>query len=233
MVRAIEKAGYKPGEDIAITLDPASSEFYKNGRYELKGEGKSLSSAEIADLYVDLVNRYPIISIEDGMAEDDWDGWRLITEKLGSRINLVGDDIFVTNPKRLADGIKKGCGNAVLIKVNQIGTLSETLDAVDMAHRAGWKTVISHRSGETEDFDYRRHRGCHECRSDQDGLALAVRSHREIQPAHPHRGRAGRCRGLCRAEHPARGLIQDALTERRRRHPGQASASRDCMLMAA
>ena len=151
VVRAIEKAGYKPGEDIAITLDPASTEFYKNGRYELAGEGKSLSSDEMVALYADLVNRYPIISIEDGMAEDDWDGWRALTEKLGSRINLVGDDLFVTNPKRLAEGIKKGCANAILVKVNQIGTLSETLDAVDMAHRAGYKSVISHRSGETED----------------------------------------------------------------------------------
>ncbi len=151
VVRAIEKAGYKPGEEIAITLDPASSEFYKNGRYELKGEGKSLSSEEMVQVYVDLVSRFPIISIEDGMAEQDWDGWKLLTDKLGSKINLVGDDIFVTNPKILAEGIKKGCGNAILIKVNQIGTLSETLDAVDMAHRAGWKAVISHRSGETED----------------------------------------------------------------------------------
>jgi enolase len=151
VVRAIEKAGYKPGEDIAITLDPASTEFYKSGRYELKGEGKSLSSEEMVAVYVDLVNRYPIISIEDGMAEDDWDGWRLITDKLGSKINLVGDDLFVTNPKRLAEGIKKGSANAILVKVNQIGSLSETLDAVDMAHRAGYKAVMSHRSGETED----------------------------------------------------------------------------------
>jgi enolase len=151
VVRAIEKAGYKPGDDIAITLDPASSEFYKNGRYELKGEGKSLSSEEMVQVYVDLVSRYPIISIEDGMAEDDWEGWKLITDKLGSKINLVGDDLFVTNPKRLAEGIKKGCGNAILVKVNQIGSLSETLDAVDMAHRAGFKSIISHRSGETED----------------------------------------------------------------------------------
>ncbi len=151
MIRAIEKAGYKPGEEIAIALDPASSEFYKNGRYELKGEGKSLSSEEIVKLYEDLVSRYPIISIEDGMAEDDWEGWRAITAALGAKINLVGDDIFVTNPKRLARGIAEGCGNAILIKLNQIGSLSETLDTVDMAHRAAYKTVISHRSGETED----------------------------------------------------------------------------------
>jgi enolase len=151
VVRAIEKAGYKPGEDIAITLDPASTEFYKNGRYELVGEGKSLGSDEMVKFYEDLVSRYPIISIEDGMAEDDWDGWRAITAALGSKINLVGDDLFVTNPKRLAEGIRKGCGNAILVKVNQIGSLSETLDAVDMAHRASYKAVMSHRSGETED----------------------------------------------------------------------------------
>jgi enolase len=151
VVRAIEKAGFKPGEEIAIALDPASSEFYKNGRYELAGEGKSLSSDEMVRLYEELVNRYPIISIEDGMAEDDWEGWRAITAALGAKINLVGDDIFVTNPERLARGIAEGCGNAILIKLNQIGSLSETLDAVDMAHRASFKTVISHRSGETED----------------------------------------------------------------------------------
>ena len=152
VVRAIEKAGYKPGEDIAIALDPASTEFYKNGRYELKGEGKSLSSAEMVDLYVDLVNRYPIISIEDGMAEDDWDGWKPALRRSSARASTSSATIS-SSPIRsvLAEGIKKGCGNAILIKVNQIGTLSETLDAVDMAHRAGCKSVISHRSGETED----------------------------------------------------------------------------------
>jgi enolase len=151
VMRAIEKAGYKPGEDVAIALDPASTEFYKNSRYELKGEGKSLSSEEMVALYRDLVSRYPIISIEDGMAEDDWDGWHTLTEAIGARCNLVGDDLFVTNPKRLAEGIAKGCGNAILVKVNQIGTLSEALDAVEMAQRAAFKAVISHRSGETED----------------------------------------------------------------------------------
>jgi enolase len=151
VMRAIEKAGYRPGEDVAIALDPASTEFYANGRYELKGEGKTLSSNEMVAFYRDLVTRYPIISIEDGMAEDDWDGWRALTEALGARCNLVGDDLFVTNPKRLGAGIAKGCGNAILVKVNQIGTLSEALDAVDMAQRAGFKAIISHRSGETED----------------------------------------------------------------------------------
>jgi enolase len=151
VVRAIEKAGYKPGEDVAIALDPASTEFFENGKYELKGEGKSLDSAQMVDFYADLVARYPIISIEDGMAEDDWEGWKTMTEKLGGKINLVGDDLFVTNPKRLARGIKERAANAILIKLNQIGSLSETLDAVDMAHRAAFKSVISHRSGETED----------------------------------------------------------------------------------
>ncbi len=151
IVRAIEKSGYKPGDDVAITLDPASSEFYKDGKYELKGEGKSLSSEQIIALYADLVARYPIISIEDGMAEDDWDGWRAMTEALGSKINLIGDDNFVTNPKRLARGIAEHCANGILIKLNQIGSLSETLDTVDMAQRASFKCVISHRSGETED----------------------------------------------------------------------------------
>ena len=151
VVRAIEKAGYKPGEDVAIALDPASTEFFANGKYELKGEGKSLDSGQMVDFYADLVARYPIISIEDGMAEDDWDGWKAMTEKLGAKINLVGDDLFVTNPKRLAKGIEEHAANAILIKVNQIGSLSETLDAVDMAHRAAFKSVISHRSGETED----------------------------------------------------------------------------------
>ncbi|MGO8955164.1 MAG: phosphopyruvate hydratase [Rhodomicrobium sp.] len=151
VVRAIEKAGYKPGEDVAITLDPASTEFYKNGKYELKGEGKSLGSEEMVALYADLVARYPIISVEDGMAEDDWEGWRAMTEALGGKINLIGDDLFVTNPKRLARGIAERSANGILIKVNQIGSLSETLDTVDMAHRAAFKCVISHRSGETED----------------------------------------------------------------------------------
>src|SRR5579883_740535 len=151
VMRSIEKAGYRPGEQVAISLDPASTEFYKNGRYELKGEGKTLDAGEMVAFYRDLVSRYPVISIEDGMAEDDWEGWHALTEALGSRCNLVGDDLFVTNPKRLAEGIAKGCANAILIKVNQIGTLSETLDAVDMGQRAAFKAVISHRSGETED----------------------------------------------------------------------------------
>ena len=151
IVEAIEKAGYTPGDDMYIALDPASSEIYENGKYNLKGEGKVLSSEEMADYYVDLVNKYPIISIEDGMAEEDWEGWRIITEKLGGKIQLVGDDLFVTNTNRLKTGIEKKVANSILIKLNQIGTLTETLNAIEMAERAGYTAVISHRSGETED----------------------------------------------------------------------------------
>ena len=151
ILRAIEKAGYAPGEDIMLALDCASTEYYKAGRYEMKGEGTSLTAAENVDYLAALCDAYPILSIEDGCAEDDWDGWRLLTDRLGDRIQLVGDDLFVTNPARLADGIARGCGNSLLVKVNQIGTLSETLDAVRMADRAGFTSVMSHRSGETED----------------------------------------------------------------------------------
>ena len=151
ILKSIEKAGYRPGEDIFLALDCASTEYFKNGRYEMKGEGKSLSIAENVDFLAGLVKDYPIISIEDGCSEDDWEGWKLLTETLGNKIQLVGDDLFVTNPKRLAEGIAKGCANARLVKVNQIGTLTETLQAVEMAHRARYTNVMSHRSGETED----------------------------------------------------------------------------------
>ncbi len=151
IVKAIEKAGYKPGEDVRIAIDAASSEFYENGKYEMKGEGKSFTSAEIVDYYADLCKRFPIFSIEDGVAEDDWEGWKILTDKLGSKIQLVGDDLFVTNPKRLAMGIEKGVGNSILVKVNQIGTLTESLAAIEMAHKHGYTAVVSHRSGETED----------------------------------------------------------------------------------
>ncbi len=151
ILKSIEKAGYKPGEDIYLALDCAATEYFKGGKYEMKGEGKSLTSAENADYLAALVADYPIISIEDGMAEDDWDGWKSLTDKLGAKVQLVGDDLFVTNPDRLADGISRGCANSMLVKVNQIGTLTETLRAVDMAHRAGFTNVMSHRSGETED----------------------------------------------------------------------------------
>jgi enolase len=151
IVKSIEKAGYKPGEDVALALDCASTEYYKNGKYEFAGEGKTLDSAGNAKYLESLVSKFPIISIEDGMAEDDWAGWKLLTELLGNRCQLVGDDLFVTNTKRLADGIAKSTANSILVKVNQIGSLSETLDAVSMAQRAGYTAVMSHRSGETED----------------------------------------------------------------------------------
>jgi len=151
VMKAIEDAGYRPGEDIHLALDPASTEFFRDGKYHLDGEGKVLDGAEMAAYYQDLADRYPIISIEDGMAEDDWDGWEALTRAIGDRVQLVGDDLFVTNPVRLAKGIEMGVANAILIKVNQIGTLSETLDSVEMAHKAAYRAVMSHRSGETED----------------------------------------------------------------------------------
>jgi enolase len=151
LVAAIERAGYKPGADVAIALDPASSEFYRDGKYYAHDKQHGLSAEEMIALYADLCARYPIVSIEDGLAEDDWAGWRKLTEALGKKVQLVGDDIFVTNTEFLARGIKEGVANAILIKVNQIGTLSETFDAIDMAHKAGYACVISHRSGETED----------------------------------------------------------------------------------
>jgi enolase len=151
IVRSIEKAGYRPGQDIVLCLDPASTEFFENGRYELKGEGKSLDSEGMVKYYTDLAARYPIVSIEDGLAEDDWDGWKLLTQTLGAKLQLVGDDLFVTNTERLKRGIAAGSANSILVKVNQIGTLTETLAAVDTAQRAGFTAVMSHRSGETED----------------------------------------------------------------------------------
>ncbi len=151
IMQAIESADYKPGEDVMLALDAASSEFYVDGKYELKGEGKSLDVDGMIAYYQDLVVRYPIVSIEDGMAEDDWDGWKALTEALGEKVQLVGDDIFVTNPARLAEGIKHGVANSILVKVNQIGTLSETLETLSVAHKAGYTAVMSHRSGETED----------------------------------------------------------------------------------
>ena len=151
IIKAIKKAGYKPGKDVAIAIDAASSEFYKKGKYVLAGEKRSLTPAQMVDFYADLIKSYPIVSIEDGMAEDDWKGWALLTEKTGARVQLVGDDLFVTNTERLKRGIDGSIANSILIKVNQIGTLSETLDAVSMAVAAGYTAVISHRSGETED----------------------------------------------------------------------------------
>ena len=151
IMASIESAGYRPGEDVVLALDCAATEFFKDGNYHLDGEGRVISPAEMADYLVDLASRYPIVSIEDGMSEDDFAGWKMLTDKIGHKVQLVGDDLFVTNSKRLGDGIKAGLANSILIKVNQIGTLTQTLAAVDMAHRAGYTAVMSHRSGETED----------------------------------------------------------------------------------
>jgi enolase len=149
--QAIELAGYAPGEQVMIALDPASSEFYEDGSYNLKGEGRTLSTDEMVDYWADLTGKYPIVSIEDGLAEDDWDGWSKLTERIGERVQLVGDDLYVTNTKRLRRGIDEAAGNAILIKLNQIGTLTETLEAIELAHRHGFRSIISHRSGETAD----------------------------------------------------------------------------------
>ncbi|MDD2735017.1 MAG: phosphopyruvate hydratase [Desulfuromonadaceae bacterium] len=152
IMEAIVKAGYKPGEDVLLALDVAASELFENGKYTMENEAQKVkTSADMVDFYENLVNKYPIISIEDGLAENDWDGWKLLTDRLGKRIQIVGDDLFVTNPKILKEGIQKGVANSILIKLNQIGTLTETLEAIEMAKRAGYTTVISHRSGETED----------------------------------------------------------------------------------
>lgn len=151
LMRAIEAAGYRPAEDIMLALDCASNEYYKGGKYVMEGEGKTLDAEGHVKYLADIVNRYPILSIEDGMAEDDWDGWKALTRAIGDRVQLVGDDLFVTNPERLSTGIERGIANAILVKVNQIGTLTETLTAVEMAHKAGYRAVMSHRSGETED----------------------------------------------------------------------------------
>ncbi|TWT10701.1 phosphopyruvate hydratase [Reyranella sp. CPCC 100927] len=151
IMKSIEQAGYKPGEDIVLALDPASSEYFKNGKYVMEGEGKTMGPAEMARWYEALCKRFPIVSIEDGMAEDDWEGWKALTQAVGGTVQLVGDDLFVTNVKRLAEGIDKGVANSILVKVNQIGSLTETMDTVSMAHRAAYTAVMSHRSGETED----------------------------------------------------------------------------------
>ncbi len=151
LMRAIEAAGYQPGSQIALALDPAATEFYKGGYYILRAEERTLSSEQMVALYEELVHDYPIVSLEDGLAEDDWNGWQMLTQAIGARVQLVGDDLFVTNPERLVQGIRQGCGNSILIKLNQIGTLTETLDTILLAHRNGYSAIISHRSGETED----------------------------------------------------------------------------------
>ncbi|HZB82624.1 MAG TPA: phosphopyruvate hydratase [Rubrobacteraceae bacterium] len=174
MTEAVERSGYSLGEQVAFALDPAASEFYENGSYELAGEGRSLSRDEMVEYYLRLVDEYPLLSIEDGLAEEDWEGWSLLTKELGEKVQLVGDDLFVTNPKILTQGIEAGIGNSILIKVNQIGTLSETFETIDLAHKSGYTTMISHRSGETEDTTI----------SD---LAVAVNAG-QIKPGAPARG---------------------------------------------
>jgi enolase len=200
IMKSIALAGAKPGADVVVALDPAATEFFKNGKYELEGEGKSLDSAAMAAVYKDLVSAYPIVSIEDGMAEDDWAGWKILTDAIGDRCQLVGDDIFVTNPKRLAEGVAKGVANAILVKVNQIGTLTETLAAVDLAHRSAYAAVMSHRSGETEDTtiaDLAVATGCGQIKtgslSRSDRLAKynqLLRIEEELGPAARYPGRA-------------------------------------------
>ncbi len=187
-MKAIEAAGFKPGDDVALALDPAASEFFEDGKYVYKGEGKTRSVEEQVDYLVKLFNAYPIVSIEDGMAEQDWTGWKLLTEKIGARCQLVGDDIFVTNTEILSRGIKEGVCNSILIKVNQIGSLSETLAAVDMAHRAGYSRGHVAPFRRDRGLDHRRPRGRHQLRTDQDRLDVAIRSPGQVQPADPHRG---------------------------------------------
>jgi len=196
IIEAIEKAGYKPGEQIALGLDCAASEFYKDGMYVLAGEGNmTLTSTQWTDMLAGWCDKYPIISIEDGMHEGDWDGWKILTERLGAKVQLVGDDLFVTNTKILKEGIEKRIANSILIKINQIGTLTETFAAIEMAKRAGYTAVISHRSGETW--------------SNQDRLHEPLRPYRQVQPAAAHRGRPGRCRRVPRP----RCLLQPALNK--------------------
>jgi hypothetical protein len=192
VMQAGEAAGYKPAEDFWLALDPASSEFFKNGRYELAGIGRSLTPAEMVDYLAELAGKYPIFSIEDGTAEDDVEGWKLATERMGRTVQLVGDDLFVTNPARLADGIEQGIANSILIKVNQIGTLSETLDAVDLAHRNAYTAVMSHRSGETEDTTIADLAVATNCGQIKTGSLSRSDRTGQVQPAAPHRGGAGR-----------------------------------------
>ncbi len=197
VMKAIEKAGYKPGDDVYLALDPASTEFFKNGKYVLEGEGKTLDPAGMVKVYEDLCGRYPIVSIEDGMAEDDWDGWIALTKSIGRKVQLVGDDLFVTNTARLKEGIARHAANAILIKVNQIGTLTETLgrggDRAPRRYRARDVPPLR-RDGRLNDRGSRRR---HQLRDDQDRLARSLRPPGEIQPAPAHRGDAGRSGGVC------------------------------------
>ena len=194
IVKAIEKAGYKPGDQVAIALDPAASEFYdkKKKKYVFNwSDGSERTAEEMVDFWEDWVNKYPIVSIEDGLAEDDWDGWKIMTDRLGDKIQIVGDDLFVTNTERLTMGIEKGIANSILIKLNQIGTLTETLDAIQMAHTAGYTAVVSHRSGETEDTTIADLVCGGQYRADKNRFRKSHRSPLQIQSAYPDRRGSG------------------------------------------
>ena len=197
-MQAIDKAGYKAGGDVMLALDCAATEFFKDGTYVYEGEGKKRSRQDQAKYLADLLERYPIVSIEDGMSEDDWEGWKILTDLVGKKCQLVGDDLFVTNVTRLAKGIKDGIANSILVKVNQIGTLTETLAAVEMAHKAGYTAVMSHRSGETEDFDHRRSGGSNKLRSDKNRIACPLRSNGQIQSTPADRGGTRLAGEICR-----------------------------------
>ena len=208
IMEAIDKAGYEAGRQVAIGLDCASSEFFKEGLYHIESEGLKLSAAQFTDYLGAWVEKYPIISIEDGMAEGDWDGWEILTDRLGDSLQLVGDDLFVTNTRILAEGIRRGVANSILIKINQIGTLSETFAAIEMAKRANYTAVVSHRSGETEDTIIADIAVADQRHADQDRFAVALRPDGEIQPAAAHRGRPGRHRQLPRTP----GFLPAAVT---------------------
>ncbi len=190
ILQAVERAGYKAGRDVYLGLDVASSEFYQDGIYDLESEGRKFTSAQFVDYLAGLVDRYPIITIEDGMAEGDWDGWSMLTQRLGRKVQLVGDDLFVTNTKILREGIARGIANSILIKPNQIGTLTETLAAIDMATDAGYSVGGLAPLGRDRGQHDRRHRGGDARHADQDRLAVPLGPHREVQPAAAHRGRA-------------------------------------------
>ena len=207
VMKAIEAAGYRPGEDIVLALDPASTEFFKDGAYHYEGEGKDAPSTSRCAISPTSCARYPIVSIEDGMAEDDFDGWKALTEAIGAKCQLVGDDLFVTNVERLADGIRRGLGNSILVKVNQIGTLTETLAAVEMAHKAGYTRGDVAPLRRDRGLDHRRPRRRHQLRADQDRLARALRPHREVQPAPAHRAGARRPGALWRPRRGARARL--------------------------
>ena len=213
IMEAIRVAGFEPGRDIALGMDVASTEFFKDGVYQY--EGKSLSAAELSSYYEGLVADYPLITIEDPLAEDDWDSYVALTESLGKKVQLVGDDLFVTNPERLAKGLSLGVANSILVKVNQIGTLTETLDAVALAQRSGYTAILSPPLRRDRGHDDRRPRGRHGCRPDQDRSPGPLRARREVQPAAPHRGGARRRRGLRGTQRvPALQVTADSATGR-------------------